>query len=183
MIRMREARPEDAEDLLGIYKPYVESTAITFEYEVPTQEEFQSRIVNTLKRYPYLLAVDEKDEIVGYAYASAFKTRKAYEWSVETSIYIREDRHGEGIGKLLYQSLEDILKEQGICTMCACIAYPNPKSEMFHERLGFKTVAHFHKSGFKMGKWYDMIWMEKCIGEYAQEPKEMIPYAEWKKSK
>lgn len=178
MITIREARLEDAKELLAIYKPYVEKTAITFEYEVPTEEEFANRVANTLEKYPYLLAVNEKEEIIGYTYASAFKTRKAYDWSVETSIYIKEGRHGEGLGKLLYQSLEDALKEMGICNMCACIAYPNPKSEIFHEKLGYKTVAHFHKSGFKMGKWYDMIWMEKFIGDHTEEPQEVIPYPE-----
>lgn len=181
MITIREARPEDAKELLAIYKPYVVKTAITFEYEVPTEEEFKNRVVNTLKKYPYLLAVDENHEIIGYTYASAFKTRKAYDWSVETSIYIKEGRHGEGLGKLLYQKLEDILKEMGICNMCACIAYPNPESEAFHEKLGYKTVAHFHQSGFKMGKWYDMIWMEKFIGEHTEEPQDVIPYPIWSK--
>lgn len=176
MITVREARLEDAKELLAIYKPYVEKTAITFEYEVPTEEEFRSRVANTLQKYPYFVACDEDDKIIGYAYASAFKGRKAYEWSVETSIYIVEGRHGEGLGKLLYQKLEKTLKEMGICNMCACIAYPNQESELFHEKSGYETVAHFHKSGFKMGKWYDMIWMEKFIGEHTEEPQDLIPY-------
>lgn len=176
MITIRDAKLEDTKELLAIYRPYVEKTAITFEYEVPTEEEFQTRVENILKKYPYLVAVNEDNEIIGYTYASAFKTRRAYDWSVETSIYIKEGRHGNGLGKLLYLRLEDILKEMGICNMCACIAYPNPESEIFHEKLGYQTVAHFHKSGFKMGKWYDMIWMEKSIGEHSSEPEEVLPY-------
>ena len=183
MITIREASQEDTKELLAIYKPYVEKTAITFEYEVPSEEEFANRIANTLKKYPYLVAVDEKNEIIGYTYASAFKSRKAYDWAVETSIYIKEGRHGEGLGKLLYQKLENILKEMGICNMCACIAYPNPSSEAFHERLGYKTVAHFHQCGFKMGKWYDMIWMEKFIGEHTQAPHDVISYPVWRQKK
>lgn len=183
MVTIREACPDDAKELLAIYKPYVEKTAISFEYEVPSEEEFRSRITNTLKKYPYLLAVDEDGLILGYAYASAFKTRKAYDWSVETSIYIREGRHGEGIGKQLYEQLEHILRQQGILNMCACIAYPHPESERFHEKLGYQTVAHFHKSGFKFGEWYDMIWMEKFIGEHVKEPQDIITYAEWKQKK
>lgn len=183
MITICDAKLEDTKELLAIYKPYVEKTAITFEYEVPTETEFKNRVENTLKKYPYLLAMNEEGEIIGYTYASAFKTRKAYDWSVETSIYIREDRHGEGIGRLLYQRLEEILKDMGVCNMCACIAYPNPESESFHEKLGYKTVAHFHKAGFKLGKWYDMIWMEKFIGEHTEEPAEMIPYPLWKVKK
>ncbi len=176
MITIRDARLEDSKALLAIYKPYVEKTAITYEYEVPTEEEFRSRVANTLQKYPYLVAVDENDEIIGYTYASAFKGRKAYDWSVETSIYVMEGRHGEGLGKQLYQKLEDALKEMGIRNLCACIAYPNPESERFHEKLGYETVAHFHKSGFKHGKWYDMIWMEKFVGEHIEEPQDVIPY-------
>lgn len=183
MITIREARLDDARELLAIYRPYVEKTAITFEYEVPSEEEFRNRVGNVLKRYPYLVAVDDSGEMVGYAYASAFKSRKAYDWSVETSIYIKEDRHGEGVGKSLYKRLEDTLREQGVCNMCACIAYPNPESEIFHEKLGYQTVAHFHKSGFKLGKWYDMIWMEKFIGEHVSEPQDIISYSEWKQKK
>ncbi len=181
MITIRDVRLEDSAELLTIYRPYVEKTAITFEYEVPSEEEFRNRIANILVKYPYLAAVNEQKEIVGYAYVSAFKGRKAYDWSVETSIYIREDRHGEGIGRMLYEKLEAILKEMGICNMCACIAYPNPESEQFHERLGYEKNAHFHKSGFKLGEWYDMIWMEKFIGEHTSRPQAVIPYPEWKK--
>ena len=183
MITIREAKPEDSKELLAIYKPYVEKTAITFEYVVPTEEEFRSRIENTLKRYPYLVAIDAAGKIAGYAYASAFKGRKAYEWAVETSIYVKEERHGEGLGRLLYKELESILGQQGICNMCACISYPNQESELFHEKLGYKTVAHFHKCGYKMGKWYDMIWMEKFIGEHKDMPEDFIPYQEWKLEK
>ena len=176
MITIREAGRKDTRELLEIYRPYVEKTAITFEYEVPTEEEFSNRMTGILNKYPYLVAVNENNEIIGYTYASAFKGRRAYDWSVETSIYIKEGRHGEGVGRMLYQKLEESLRKMGICNMCACIAYPNPESEIFHEKLGFQTVAHFHKSGFKMGKWYDMIWMEKFIGEHTQEPQEVIPY-------
>lgn len=176
MITIRDARIEDSRELLAIYKPYVEKTAITFEYEVPTEEEFAKRVAKTLEKYPYLVALDERGQIIGYTYASEFKGRKAYDWSVETSIYIAEGKHGEGLGKQLYMRLEAMLKEMGICNMCACIAYPNPESECFHEKLGYKTVAHFHKSGFKMGKWYDMIWMEKFIGEHTEMPQDVIPY-------
>ena len=183
MITIRDARIEDGKELLAIYKPYVEKTAITFEYEVPTEEEFENRVAKTLEKYPYLVALDEREQIIGYTYASAFKGRKAYDWSVETSIYIAEGRHGEGLGKQLYQKLEAILKEMGICNMCACIAYPNPESECFHEKLGYKTVAHFHKSGFKMGKWYDMIWMEKFIGEHTETPQDVILYPNLCKNK
>lgn len=175
---IREVSVADAGELLEIYRGYVEHTLITFEYEVPALEEFEERIRNTLKRYPYLAAVDEKGEITGYAYASAFKGRKAYEWSVETSVYIKEGRHGEGIGKQLYSRLEEVLIQQKVCNMCACITHPNPESEAFHEKLGYTTAAHFHHSGYKLGKWADVVWMEKSIRRHDKMPEAFIPYPE-----
>lgn len=174
---IRIATMHDAEELLAIYAPYVEDTVITFEYEVPTVEDFRNRISNTLSRYPYLVA--ERDgKILGYTYASAFKSRAAYSWSVETSVYVDRDTHHMGIGTALYMALEDYLARQNICNLCACIAYPNPASEAFHERFGYKTVAHFHQSGFKNGQWIDMIWMEKELCPHNNSPLPFIPFPE-----
>lgn len=149
-IKIRTATPEDAEALAAIYAPYVENTSITFEYTVPSVEEFAERIRHTLARYPYLTA--EKNGVpIGYAYASAFKGRAAYDWSVETSIYVSQNLRSSGVGSLLYQKLEKYLTAQHICNVCACITYPNPPSISFHEKHGYETVAHFHASGFKQG--------------------------------
>lgn len=171
---IRMAAEKDAEELLAIYAPYVTETAITFEYEVPSAEEFRGRIRKTLEKYPYLVA-EMDGELLGYAYASAFKGRAAYEWSVETSIYVKMGEHGKGVGRRLYTVLEDTLRKQNILNVNACIAYPNPGSETFHESLGYKTVAHFTKCGYKMGKWHDMIWMEKMLGEHPNEPEAVVP--------
>ncbi|MBQ7156460.1 MAG: N-acetyltransferase [Bacteroidaceae bacterium] len=169
---VRTASPEDASEILDIYAPYVENTAITFEYDVPDLNEFRQRIVNTLKKYPYIVAVED-GKIVGYAYAGTFKARAAYDRSVETSIYIKTDERGKGIGKTLYNELESRLKEQGILNLNACISwidtpdeYLTHQSPEFHARLGYTRCAHFHKCGYKFGKWFDMIWMEKMIGEH-----------------
>lgn len=173
-------RPVTADDtgrLLSIYAPYVQQSAITFEYEVPSLQEFTNRIDSITSRYPYLAAFVQ-GEIKGYAYASTFKNRPAYDWSVETSIYVDKNYHGRGIGSLLYQHLEEILKLQNICNLCACIAYPNPESIGFHEHMGYKTVAHFHKSGYKFDTWYDMIWMEKFLSSHSPAPKPFIPIKE-----
>lgn len=163
---------QDAEALLAIYAPYVEQTAITFEYDVPTVDEFRRRIEEVSKRYPWLVAVDGT-RIVGYAYASAFQKRAAYQWAVETSIYVDRNERGRGIGRRLHETLEEALKQQGILNMNACIAYTEQEDEYltldsvrFHERLGYSRVARFHKCGKKFGRWYDMIWMEKLIGEH-----------------
>lgn len=176
-VTVRMATAQDAGELLAIYKPYVEKTAITFEYQVPNIEDFRDRIVRTLERYPYLTALYQ-GRIAGYAYASPFKSRAAYNWSVETSIYVDEVLHGHGIGKSLYLALEDILKQQNILNLNACIAYPNPESIAFHQTMGYRMAAHFTKCGYKLEKWYDMVWMEKHIGEHPEVPKPVIPIKE-----
>lgn len=172
---IRTAAPQDAPGLLDIYAPYVEHSPVTFEYTVPSPEEFARRIRHTLDRYPYLIA-EEDGSPLGYTYASAFKGRAAYDWSVETSIYVLESSAGRGVGTALYRALEDILRRQHICNLCACIAYPNPESIAFHERFGYKTVARFHQSGFKQDKWYDMIWMEKELCPHTVPPLPFIPF-------
>ncbi len=177
---IRPAQTADAPALAAIYRPYVEHTAITFEYEAPDAEEFKRRIRQTMQRFPYLVACATdsfgNEQILGYAYASPFKTRAAYDWSAETSIYVREDNLGTGVGTALYEALEEHLTLQHICNVCACITYPNPRSIAFHERHGYKTVAHFHASGYKLGKWHDMIWMEKTLAPHNTPPAAFIPW-------
>lgn len=181
-IIVRAAVPKDAEALLELYRPYVEQTAITFEYEVPTLEEFRRRIADTLQMYPYIVASVE-DKMVGYAYASAFKERSAYDWAVETSIYVDADAQGIGVGKKLYAVLEELLKKQNILNLNACIAYTDEEDERltnhsmyFHEHLGYRLVGRFTQCGYKFGKWYDMIWMEKMIGDHVEKPEPVIPF-------
>ncbi|PKM61996.1 MAG: GNAT family N-acetyltransferase [Firmicutes bacterium HGW-Firmicutes-4] len=176
-ITIRIAKEADIEEILAIYAPYVRETAITFEYTVPTLEEFRERIRKTLTKYPYLVAVQEA-EILGYAYASEFKNRAAYDWAVETTIYVKQDSRKSGVGKKLYQALEEVLKRQNICNLYACIAYPNPGSIGFHEHLGYQTIGHFSKCGYKFETWYDMIWMEKMIAEHDQHPQPFKPITE-----
>lgn len=169
-MEIRSAKISDAEELLSIYAPYVIDTAITFEYDVPTTEEFRERIENTLKKYPYLCAV-ENGKILGYAYATTFKERAAYQWSVELSIYVEKKARRQGVGRKLYEALEKELKKNGISNLYACIAVPvqeadeylNFDSENFHARLGFKKVGTFTKCARKFGRFYSMIWMEKFI--------------------
>ena len=181
---VRIAGGEDAEKLLAIYAPYVENTAITFEYEVPSIEEFRERIEHTLSRYPYLVA-ERGGEIMGYAYASAFKTRAAYAWAVETSIYIRTDVKHLGLGKLLYTALEGALKLQNITNVNACIAHPTVpdeyltlNSEQFHEHLGYSFVGRFTGCAYKFGRWYDMVWMEKIVGDHPADARPLLPVSQ-----
>ena len=175
-LKLRIAAPDDAAALLAIYKPYVENTTITFEYDVPTLEEFTARIAHTLERYPYLIALSD-GEPVGYAYAGPFKNRAAYAWAVELSVYVRKDFRGTGIGKALYAAMEEVLRRQHVTNLNACITYPSVGSEQFHEKLGYTTVAHFHKCGYKLGRWLDMIWMEKILAEHADTPAPFLPFS------
>ena len=172
MIEIRTVTPEDAERLLEIYSYYVKNTAISFEYEIPSLEEFRERIVNISKRYPYICAIaDEK--IIGYAYAGVFHEREAYRHSVELSIYVDLERRRGGCGRALYAALEERLKKQGIKNLYACIAVPPKKADeyltfdsmKFHKKMGYKIAGHFHLCGIKFDRWYDMIYMEKLLHE------------------
>ena len=181
---IRTARPEDADELLKIYAPYVENTAITFEYESPSTEDFSRRISHVLQRFPYFIA-ERGGEILGYAYASTFKERAAYGWAVETSIYVRTDAKGLGIGQQLYTALENALKLQNILNVNACIAYPARRdeyltkdSERFHRHMGYRLVGKFTNCAYKFGRWYDMIWMEKYIGEHTDTPAPVRSFSE-----
>ena len=173
--KIRVATLEDAKTLVEIYTPYVEKTVITFEYEVPSVEEFKGRMAHVLEKYPYHVA--ERDgEIVGYAYAGEFKSRAAYDWAVETTVYVREDQKKSGVGKALYMALEQILAEQNILNLNACIGYPEVEDEyltknsvQFHEHMGYRFVGEFYKCGYKFGRWYNMVWMEKHIGEHLDD--------------
>lgn len=179
-IMVTVATGDDAEKLLEIYRPYVLNTPITFEYDVPTVAEFTNRIITTLERYPYLIAkVDEK--IVGYAYTSPFKSRAAYQWAVETSIYVDVDYKGNGIGKALYDKLEEITKQQNIINLYACITAGNPQSIAFHKHFGYQQTAYFTNCGYKFNQWHDVLWMEKMLGEHPFAPLLVIPFAKLRK--
>ena len=183
-ITVRDASLADAKAILNIYSYYVENTVITFEYTVPSLEEFQNRMRNTMKKYPYL--VIEKDGIIqGYAYAGAFVGRAAYDWSCELTIYLDHNAKRCGLGKILYSALADRLKKMGILNLYACIGYPQVEDEyltknsaQFHEHLGFKLVGTFHNCGYKFNRWYDMVWMEKIIGNYHKDQPVIVPYPE-----
>lgn len=175
-LKLRLARPGDAEKLLEIYSYYVLNTAITFEITVPSADEFRGRIENILKKYPYFVA-EIGGVPVGYAYAGAFVGREAYCYSVETSVYVRRDLRGRGIGKILYNTLENALKEMNITNMIARVSCPEEDDEYltgnsisFHKAMGFRYMGELHKCGHKFGRWYNSACMEKIINEHAQNP-------------
>ncbi len=173
---IRIATKQDAQALLDIYSYYVDQTAITFEYDAPSLEEFTNRILNTLKKYPYLVA-EEEGKILGYAYAGAFNPRAAYDWAAEVTIYLDKSAQGKGLGKALYNALENALKLQNIINLNACIAYPevedqylSQNSVQYHQHLGYSLVGQFHKCGYKFNTWYDMVWMEKHLSQHPENP-------------
>ncbi|MGT2911812.1 N-acetyltransferase family protein [Streptococcus cameli] len=163
-MQIREAQIRDASDLLQIYSPYVLETAITFETAVPTIAEFQERMMGIMQYYPYLVA-EENGRILGYAYAHEYYGRAAYDWTVEVSIYVDQQVRQSGIGTLLYDALEAMLDERHYVSLLACISLPNTASISFHEKRGYKQVAHFDRLGFKFDRWYDIVWLQKRLKE------------------
>ena len=181
---IRLALVDDAEEILAIYAPYVQNTAITFEYDVPEIGEFHSRIEATLKNYPYLVAVEE-GRIVGYAYAGAFRTRAAYQHSAEMSIYLDEQCRQKGIGTLLYQEMEKRLLAQNVFSVYAGVttsdreddAFITDASIRFHEKTGYTKIGEFHQCGYKFDQWYNVAWFEKALGIRPEKPASFIQFS------
>lgn len=185
-IKFRNASLKDAKQILEIYKYYVEKTAITFEWNTPSLKEFKIRMKNTMKKYPYIVATQD-EKILGYSYVSAFVGRKAYDWALETTIYLDANERHQGVGKKLYSVMEEICKRMNILNLNACIAFPKQDDEFltknsaqFHEHLAYKLVGEFHDCGFKFGRWYNMVWMEKMIGNHLKNPQKVLNYNEIK---
>ena len=181
-ITIRDAVPEDAGRLLEIYRHYVENTAVSFEYVSPSPAEFRARMVSTQRRYPYLVLLRDGC-IEGYAYAGPFKARAAYDRSVETTIYLAPDAQKQGLGRMLCEALEEALRKMGVLNLYACVAFPEREDEYlttnsadFHAHLGYTVAGHYHKCGWKFGRWYDMIWMEKMLGEHGENPAPVVDY-------
>lgn len=187
MIAVRDATLEDAERILEIYDYYVKNTAITFEWVTPSLDEFRDRMKRIMRRYPYLVVLKD-GRVEGYAYAGPFVGRAAYDWSCELTVYLDRNARKCGMGKMLYGALENALRDMGIVNLYACIGYPERDDEYlttnsadFHAHSGFVKVGEFHKCGYKFGRWYNMIWMEKIVGKYEVEDPAVIPYPELKK--
>lgn len=175
MKKFRLAKVEDALQILNVYRPYVTSTPITFEVEMPTLANFTDRISENLKKFPWLVC-EIDNQIVGYAYAGTFKNRCAYAWSVETTVYIHENFHKRGIGKELYLKLFEIIRQQGAVNIIAGITLPNAASVGLHEGLGFVKVAQFKDVGFKLGRWWDVGYWQLQL-QKPLEPEALSPYS------
>ena len=181
MFEVRVARSDDCEQMLGIYAPIIEESATSFEYQVPSTAEFWDRVEKTLIKFPWLVC-SHGQRLVGYAYAGAHRSRKAYQWSVELSVYIDSDYHRMGIAKILYQNLFAVLQLQGFYTALAGISLPNPSSVKFHEALGFTAVGIYQNIGYKFGQWHSTGWWERPLRSYTEDAKDPIPFSELKDS-
>ncbi len=171
---LRFAELNDAPELLEIYRPYVEKTTVSFETEVPSLEEFQGRIREYSGKFPYLVA-EEDGAILGYAYAHAFHERAAYGWTVETTIYLRQDQRGKGLGKKLYGALLPLLKEQGVKNACAVVTIPNDPSMAFHQSMGFEVGNLLPRFGYKLGVWCGVAYLYRSLSSHEADPAPVVP--------
>ena len=175
--KIRTALPEDAERLLAIYAPYIEQTSYTFEYTVPTVEEFRRRIEEINEKYPWLV-YEENGEILGYAYGGPLYSRAAYQWTVEDSIYVHPAAKGRGIGALLFEKLLTLLQKQGFRICYSLIVEDNVPSLKMHEKFGFTRCGFAANSGYKHGAWHGIVTMEKQLNEFSENPAPIIPFPE-----
>lgn len=172
--KLRLARVEDAPALLEIYAPYVTDTNISFEYEVPSLEEFSQRVKTISALHPYLVW-EEGEKLLGYAYAHPYAARPAYQWGAELTVYLRPEATHRGLGPKLYGALFDLLRLQGVRTVYGCITAENKASVAMHRAMGFAEGGLFRNAGYKMGRWLDVLWLEKDIAPYG-EPQPLLPF-------
>ena len=173
-MKVRAASPDDAGAIAAIYAPYVTGTVVSFETEAPDAAEIALRMTEGDGLYPWLVACEEDGTVAGYAYACAFRSRLAYRFSVETSVYVADGAQRRGIGSLLYRTLLPVLEAQGFAQAIAAITLPNQASVTLHERLGFRQVGTYERVGFKFREWRSVgLWQrELCaLSTRPEEPK------------
>lgn len=183
-VQLRLAAVADAPAVHAIYAPIVRETAISFESEPPDVEEVGDRIQRTLEHLPWLIAVGaagkagpaggQDDAVLGYAYATPYRSRIAYRWSTEVSVYVARAAQQRGVGRRLYDSLFALLRAQNYHIAYAGITVPNPASVGLHEALGFERIGVFPDAGFKFGAWHDVLWMHREVAPARGDPEEPI---------
>lgn len=179
--RVRLATMADAEAILAIYAPLVSHSAVSFETEPPSVTEMAGRIERTLPEFPWLVA-EGGGVVLGYAYASRYRPRVAYQWAVECSVYVHPDARRQGIAGALYKALFAILKLQGFYKVYAAVTLPNPGSVAVHETFGFRQFATYQAVGYKLGAWQDVGWWEMDLRELSGEPVAPKPFNQLAKS-
>jgi L-amino acid N-acyltransferase YncA len=166
---IRMATVDDAQAMLDIYSPIITNTATSFELQPPTVEDFQHRILSTIQHHPWLVC-DIDGNVTGYAYAGPHRSRAAYQWSTETSVYIAANAKGKKVGKALYTTLLDLLKQQGFYNAYAGMTLPNDASVGFHESFGFEQIGVYEKIGFKFNQWHSVSWSQLALSEKTVAP-------------
>jgi phosphinothricin acetyltransferase len=174
--RIRLAQDSDAEAIAEIYRPVVETTAISFETVAPDRDEMTRRIGETLRSYPWLVC-DADGDVAGYAYATKHRVRAAYQWSVDTSVYVAAEHRRRGVAQGLYVALFRVLAAQGFFNAYAGIALPNPASVALHESVGFKPLGIYRSVGFKLGAWHDVGWWELLLKPHETPPRAPLDLA------
>ena len=171
--RVRDATSADAPACAAIYEPYVTGTSITFETQAPDADEMARRIAAAQQAYAWLVLEDD-GQVVGYAYAGPFKARAAYRWSCEVSVYLDLDRRGKGGGRLLYEALLERLEARGYRMAAAGMTQPNEASGRLHAALGFEPVGTFRDIGWKHGRWHDVTWVQRRLGDPTAHPHDPV---------
>jgi L-amino acid N-acyltransferase YncA len=180
-VRTRRATDGDAAAIASIYAPYVRASVVSFETEAPDEAEMRERIAALGDLYPWLVACDEDGSMLGYAYGSAFRTRPAYRFTVETTVYVADGAHRRGIGRLLYRQLLALLEAQGFTQAIGAITIPNEASIRLHELLGFVRAGTYEKVGFKLGEWRSVGLWQRPLAPMAPRPEEPRPVSSvWK---
>lgn len=174
---IRTAEAEVAEQIAAIYAPFVTDSHTSFETEAPDGAEMARRIRESTQTHPWLVAV-RGEEVLGYAYASSHRARAAYQWCVETTVYIREGSRRSGVGRRLYEALFAVLKLQGFQMAYAGVSLPNAGSVGLHEALGFTPVGVYQAAGFKLGRWHDVGWWQRAVQPLRPEPKPPVPFVD-----
>jgi len=174
-VKVRAATADDAAAIASIYAPYVTGSVVSFETEAPDADEIARRMAEGGDFYPWLAACDDGGALLGYAYAAAFRTRPAYRFAVETTVYVAEGAHGQGIGSALYRTLLPLLEAQGYAQAIAAITLPNPASVVLHERFGFRKVGAYEEVGFKQDGWHSVGLWQRALAPLSTPPDEPKP--------
>ena len=174
--RIRSVTLDDAHTVAEIYAPFVSNAATSFETIPPDTAEIQRRIKDKTPKYPWLV-FETGDMVLGYAYGSEHRTRQAYQWSADVSVYAHERARKRGVGRALYTVLLDLLRRQGYFNAYAGITLPNPASVGLHEAMGFTPVGVYSRVGYKLGRWHDVMWLQLRLLEEQGPPGEPAPTA------
>ena len=180
MIRFANLR--DAQAILEIYRPYVERTAISFEETAPSLGDMEAKIAKVGSVFPFIV-YEEGEKALGYAYATRYRERAAYRWSLEDSVYVAEEAVGRGIGMALLSALLELLRELGYIKVYAVIAPPNPASVALHEKLGFASLCRFSDTAYKLGSWQAVDWMELTLRDIPPVPAEPIAFTDFARAR